>query len=208
MEIGTDRTTLNRGSVVSAARSLIMQEGLDAVSLRRLAQRLGVTAPALYAYVTDKDDLLRTVSMVEFRRLMGRFEVRGSEEPVTSLRRFCHDYVDYATSFPTLYKTMFLYPPLDVRPGGNGFGLPLPIGEFAAPYDAVAAAMEAGVLRPANPLLVTLTVWSAVHGLAELLMIGMPGTDAERDELIEQVIDTTFEGLRAHPGTPGQGTAA
>ena len=49
--------------------------GLEAVSLRRVGANLGVTAPALYAYVTDKSDLLRSVAEVEFDHLM--MTVRG-----------------------------------------------------------------------------------------------------------------------------------
>ncbi len=53
---------------------MIRTSGLEAVSLRRVAAMLGVTAPALYAYVTDKNDLLRSVAEVEFDQLMQRFE--------------------------------------------------------------------------------------------------------------------------------------
>ncbi len=57
-----DRETLTGEAVVAAARDQIRTKGLDAVSLRQVGAALGVTAPALYAYVTDKRDLLRAVA--------------------------------------------------------------------------------------------------------------------------------------------------
>src|SRR5215831_5461101 len=67
----TSRPPLTRETVVAATRELIEDEGLEAVSFRRLAQRLGVTAPALYAYVSDKDDLLRSVTIGELMAIVG-----------------------------------------------------------------------------------------------------------------------------------------
>ena len=58
----SDRPLLHREAIVAAARELIVADGLEALSLRRLAARLGVTAPALYAHVRDKQDLLRAVA--------------------------------------------------------------------------------------------------------------------------------------------------
>ncbi|MGZ4759044.1 MAG: TetR/AcrR family transcriptional regulator, partial [Acidimicrobiales bacterium] len=73
---------LNRQTVIDAARSCIVADGLEAVSLRKLAATLGVTAPALYAYVDDKRDLLRGVAELEFRRLSTRFEQIDDPDPV------------------------------------------------------------------------------------------------------------------------------
>lgn len=52
------REPLSRGRVLRAAIALADAEGIDAVSMRRLAERLGVVPMALYKHVADKDDLL------------------------------------------------------------------------------------------------------------------------------------------------------
>ena len=52
------RVPLDRGAVLSAAVALADQEGVDAVSMRRLAQELGVVAMAIYKHVADKEDLI------------------------------------------------------------------------------------------------------------------------------------------------------
>src|SRR4030081_2870696 len=52
------RPPLDRAHVVRVALQLLDEEGLDGLSMRRLAQRLGVTAASLYWHVRDKDELL------------------------------------------------------------------------------------------------------------------------------------------------------
>jgi AcrR family transcriptional regulator len=191
------RPPLTRATVVSAARELIEDEGLEAVSFRRLAQRLGVTAPALYAYVSDKDDLLRSVTANELRSLIARLERLEGEPPVESIRRFCHLYIDYAVAHPELYKTLFQFPPWDADAHRTSFGLPVMLGQMAVAYGAVVEALDRGELRPGHPLMVALTLWTAVHGLAEVLRLGAPAGEM-RDRFTELFIDTVIEGLTPH----------
>jgi AcrR family transcriptional regulator len=191
----TAREPLSRVAVVSAARELIEDEGLEAVSFRRLAQRLGVTAPALYAYVSDKDDLLRSVTANEVKELIGRLKRPEGEEPIDSLRRFCHVYIDYAVSHPELYKTMFQFPPWDADAQRTSFGVPVTLAQMAVAYGAVVEALDRGLLRPEHPLLVALTMWTALHGLAEVLRLGAP-TGELRERFAELVIDSVIDGLR------------
>ena len=63
------RPALTRAAIVEEARRSIIADGLEALSLRRIASALDVTAPALYAYVTDKGDLLRAVAEGELADL-------------------------------------------------------------------------------------------------------------------------------------------
>jgi AcrR family transcriptional regulator len=55
---GERRMPLNRARVLEAAIGLADREGIDAVSMRRLGQELGVEAMSLYTHVESKDDLL------------------------------------------------------------------------------------------------------------------------------------------------------
>ena len=106
-----ERATLTRDAVVAATRALIVDESLDAVSLRRIGASLSVTAPALYAHVTDKRDLLRGVAEFELTQLMSRFQGITDPDPVVRLRQFSRVYIDYAVENRELFKTIFLFPP-------------------------------------------------------------------------------------------------
>jgi AcrR family transcriptional regulator len=188
-------TTLSRESVIDATRDLIVAGGLEAVSLRKLAATLGVTAPALYAYVTDKRDLLRGVAEREFQRLTTTFEAIDDPDPVERIRQMSRAYVAQARAEPELFRTMFQFSP-DLAVGTpTGAEDQLATATFELALSSVVAALDSGALRPADPLTVALTLWSATHGVAEMLLMGFPFDEATQQALIDSVIDTVIIGL-------------
>lgn len=192
------RETLTREAIIAVTRRLIVTEGLDAVSLRRVGGALGVTAPALYAYVTDKRDLLRGVAEGEFAELTARFDAVVDPDPLVRMRGYSRAYVDYALEQPELFKTMFLFPP-DLQLGEpTGEELPVATNTFERGMEAIAEAVELGVLRAdVDPLLAALTLWTATHGLADVLLLGFGFDEAGREHLITTVLDTIIAGLSA-----------
>lgn len=188
---------LTRDAIVAATRSLIEREGLDAVSLRRVAASLGVTAPALYAHVADKRDLLRAVAEGEFRRLLERFATISDTDPVGRVRRLSRAYVDHALDSPELFRTMFLFPPgIDVAaPAGEE--LPLATTAFESAMSALADAVAAGAFRPVDPLMAALALWAAVHGVAEVALMGFDFDPMTRDALVDTVVDAMITGFSA-----------
>ncbi|MCX7621999.1 MAG: TetR/AcrR family transcriptional regulator [Acidimicrobiales bacterium] len=192
------RVTLTREAVVATARQQIVDKGLDAISLRQIGAALGVTAPALYAYVADKRDLLRAVAEGEFRDLISRFAAVEETDPIARLRELSRVYVEYATENPELFKTMFLFPPELTITEATGQELPIATQAFNYAVDAITDAMNAGVLRQdLDPTLVTFTSWTATHGLATVLNLGFNFDDATKDLLIDLVLDTVLAGLSA-----------
>lgn len=186
---------LSRESIVAATRSLIASEGLDAVSLRRVAAALGVTAPALYAHVADKRDLLRGVAEGEFRRLLDRFASIDEPDPLARVRRLCRAYVDHALDSPELFRTMFLFRPELALGGGGGEELPLATVAFETAMTALSDAVASGALRPVDPLMAALALWAAVHGAAEVLLMGFDFDPTTRQALVCAVVDTMIAGL-------------
>jgi AcrR family transcriptional regulator len=191
------RDVLTRESIVAATRTLIETEGLDAVSLRRVGAALGVTAPALYAHVEDKRDLLRSVAASAFAVLIQTFEAIDDPDPVERVRGFSRAYIDFAGKNPELFKTMFLFPPDLAISSPTGEELPMATLAFRVPLTALTEAMDAGTFRPMDPDLAGLTMWVAAHGCAEVLALGFALDDAGRDALIDSVIETTIAGFRA-----------
>ena len=121
----SDRPLLHREAIVAAARELIVADGLEALSLRRLAARLGVTAPALYAHVRDKQDLLRAVAEGEFDALLERFDQITATDPVERIKAQGRAYVQHARENQQLFRVMFLFPP-ELTPATLPEGIQLP----------------------------------------------------------------------------------
>lgn len=68
---GGRRRSLDRDTVVAAALRVLDAEGLDAVTIRRVAQELGTSGTALYTYVRDKDELVDLL----LDRVIGEFDL-------------------------------------------------------------------------------------------------------------------------------------
>lgn len=195
MSAEVDRPPLRRNEIIAEARTLVVEGGLEALSLRRLATRFGVTAPALYGYVTDKHDLLRALAESEYDRLLLRFAEVTTTDPLERIRQYNRAYVAHSRENPEMFGVMFLFPPDLTGASGLPAEVELPGASraFGVAADAVVAAIDAGVLHSDDPLLVALALWSSVHGVASVLQLGFAlPADFEQalvDEVIERMLD-------------------
>jgi len=153
-----------RAAILAAAMRLLERGGQEAVTMRRVATAVGITAMAIYHHFPDRDALLRALADVESDRIGALFDgwpARGS--PVRRLRRMAESYVDYAFSRPRLFAFLFLHDRPDVR------RFPADFRRRRSPVlnrvaDAVAEAMLAGALRKDDFWEVAVDLWAFVHG--------------------------------------------
>jgi AcrR family transcriptional regulator len=91
--------------IADAARELLEAEGPEGLSMRRVAERIGIRAPSIYKHLPDKQALEAAVISAAFAELAGAFEaaVRGAGDPLAALAR---TYRDYALRHPHLYRLM------------------------------------------------------------------------------------------------------
>ncbi len=197
-EIAPDRLPLSRESIIDAARAIISDGDLDSLSLRRLATSLGVTAPALYAHVAGKEDVLRSIASTGFVELVARYQEVDVTDPIGRLRALALIYVDQALAEPAIFRLMFLYRPAEISVADVDNELPAATEAFEIPLQSVVEASDAGLLDPSrDPLTVALTLWTVAHGAATVLLLGMSFDEATRNQLIDSVIDATLDGLSA-----------
>ncbi len=192
----TLRPNLTRELVVAQAHAMVIEGGLDAVSLRGVAARLGVTAPALYAYVDDKVDLLRGVAELEFDRLVSTFEAIVAESAIERIRMQALAYVQQALTDPALFQVMFLFRP-DFVAQSEVDELPAASRAFAAGAVAIEAAIADGSLRAGDPFVISLALWAAAHGTASVLLAGINLGEESEQQVIDAVIDNLLIGLSA-----------
>ena len=189
-----ERKPLTREAIVQSARTLIAADGLDALSVRRVAATLGVSAPALYAYVDNKPDLLRAVAELEFEDLVERFDAVDAPDPVDRIRGHIRAYIEHAQASPALFEVMFLFRP-DWAPQPGVDELPAASKVFSIAAAAVEAAMSTGALRADDPLKVEIALWAAAHGTASVLLAGLNLGAEFEESVIATVIDTMVRGL-------------
>jgi AcrR family transcriptional regulator len=100
-----DRLTPRAREIVDAARALLEEEGPEALSMRRLAERLGIRAPSIYKHLPDKQALENAIISAGFEEQAAVFEaaVAGADDPVRALATA---YRTYARRHPHLYRLM------------------------------------------------------------------------------------------------------
>jgi AcrR family transcriptional regulator len=91
--------------IVAAARALLDEEGPEALTMRRLADRLGIRAPSLYKHFPGKDALEAAVISQGFAELAEVFEeaVAGARDPLGALAAA---YRGFGLGKPHLYRLM------------------------------------------------------------------------------------------------------
>lgn len=189
------RQPLTREAIAKAARDILVAEGLHAVSLRRVAATLGVTAPALYAHVVDKHDLLQGIVEREIDVLLERFESLKGGGPIERLETMMSAYVDYGVQNPDMFQAMFLFrPELTSQPRSDQPALACKIQE--AFVDAVRSAQSAGALDAGDPELAGLTLWTSVHGVVTTLLSGPPLNIELKSRLADAAVQASLTGLR------------
>ena len=100
-----DTLTPRAREVVDAARELLEAEGLEALSMRRLGEHLGIRAPSIYKHLPDKQALENALISAGFEEQADAFEaaLRGADDPLGALATA---YRAFAAEHPHLYRLM------------------------------------------------------------------------------------------------------
>jgi len=161
------RAAETEAAILEAARDVLAEEGLEALSMRAVGARVGLSATALYNYVQNKQELVDRVVARGFRRFESDMWRAVDDVPsggFDRLRALGSAYLRFARENEQYFKIMYTIQPEDRReieelPGEGGRRIL---------REAVADAIAAGEIRAADPDLVALYLWSSVHGLATL----------------------------------------
>jgi len=162
-----------REKILAAARRLFVEEGFEAVTLRRIAAAIEYTAPALYSHFADKQGLMLALCDADFALLRQAFaRTEKIADPVERLRAVGRTYVKVAIEHPHHYRFMFMTAhPLDPAQSKIQKGNP-DEDAYAFLRATVAACIAAdrfgAEYRDAE--MVTQMCWGASHGVVSLYL--------------------------------------
>lgn len=160
-----------REKILGAAREMFAADGVEAVTMRAIADRIEYTPTAIYHHFADKQALITELVHTDLRALAQRFQaVGGIANPLERLERIGMEYVEFGLAYPAHYRFLFMtqHPddgyPKEPGPEGDAYGL------LRA---TVSQAFEMGLLREelADVDEVAQMCWSSVHGVVSLTMI-------------------------------------
>ncbi|WP_410872608.1 TetR/AcrR family transcriptional regulator [Nocardia sp. A7] len=161
-----------RATLMDACLRLIENEGLAAVSLRRVAREAGVSSGAPYHHFADRAALLSALSIDGFQQLATYMITAraASPDPLTALTELGDAYVRFSREHPAQFRLMFrpeLSQP-EKHPAANAAG----DAAFNVLVDTVADGVAAGALPADRADTLAVAWWGLAHGLASLWLDG------------------------------------
>ena len=192
-----------RERIVEAARDIVSEEGLDALSMRAIAERIEYSPATIYLYFRDKDALLRDVVQAGFERMRGymmeELEEAGTEgTPAAQFLGLGRAYVRFAIENTAYFRVMFELPKV-----AQLECVECPAADVALPRDVTTAtvqrAMDAGYFRLPDAGRGALVGWGLVHGLTSLYLSGHLTSEVSSHgdflDLVEEAMALLHTGL-------------
>ena len=158
-----------RDEILDATTELLLETGhAKAVSIRSVAQRVGVTPPSIYLHFKDKDALLDAVCARYFEKLDEEMQQAavGQTSALDVLRAQGQAYVRFALQTPELYRIATMS---EGRPGSD-VDMTLNSSAFMHMRASVQALMDEGIYTAGDATQIALEMWTAAHGVAALLI--------------------------------------
>ncbi len=192
-----------RQSILDAASQLVVEQGHEGLSIRKIAEKIEYAPSTIYLYFQDKFEILASICIEVFDILTEKLEALAEEErdPIEGLRRGLRCYIDFGLSHPSYYQVTFMTPSPELEPDHPAMALgpdQAGIRCFECLRKAIQLGIDAGAIRQADSHMLAQATWLAVHGLTSgLICMGedkvFPWVD--RNELIDGQIDLLIRGL-------------
>ncbi|MFF0277079.1 TetR/AcrR family transcriptional regulator [Streptomyces sp. NPDC004330] len=168
--------------IVVTARELAEQQGWDAVTTRRLAERIEYSQPVLYSHFKGKREIIGAVALQGASELASavRAATAKADGPRARVTALALAYLDYAADNPAVYDALFQ---LDS-------GLPYAREDTPEPLKDAFASLQETLAEVAgedvHPGMFTELFWASLHGLATLTRTRrlLPGDALRRVELL------------------------
>ncbi|GAA2879799.1 TetR/AcrR family transcriptional regulator [Nonomuraea rubra] len=188
---------LLREEILRAAEELLAESGTeDALTVRAVALRAGVSTPSVYLHFADKEALVEAVCMRVWGELGRLFADNQGGDPFLALGRCARAYARFALDHPVQYRVLMMRP--SAVPGVP----PAAADAFRHMVNAVSACVATRVLE-GDPEELALGLWSAVHGCVSLL-IAQPAFPWPRDReaLLDHVVRQAGFGAAVYSRLP------
>jgi len=191
-----------REALIEAALAVIDELGPQALSIREVARRAGVSHAAPYRHFTDKDDLIVAVVERGFEMLdavTGQARAAAGDDLLAQFAASGEAYLRFALEYPAYYRVMFSGDLLNSK--GRDALRHTSKSSFSRMVDDLTMCQELGVVRRGDPKLQAVAIISTVHGFVCLAndnrLSDLHGETFEFEQLRDFVLNAIFEGLGA-----------
>jgi len=190
-----------REQILAAARRIVLDEGFDELTMRKIADAIEYSPATIYLYFENREAIGRQLCAEVFEHLVSYMtSVAGIEDPLERLKAIGRSYARFGLENPKEYKLLFM---TDSAYMGALFGDimdrkdPNDPGERAFQFlvDTVQAAIDSGAIGGGDAVLIAEMAWTGVHGIVSLALTCRTVIESPIEELVDLTCETLVRGL-------------
>jgi AcrR family transcriptional regulator len=194
---------LLRKEILETTERLLVELGSEElVSIRVVADAVGVTPPSIYRHFEDKNHLMFEVCSLVFARLDDVLEaaMEGIDDPVEAMAARGRAYVRFGVEHPEQYRIMFMG---HAQAAPDQWGEVITTGSFAHLMEGIQAVIGAGRMAPDTDVFeMALHIWANIHGLTSLLVARPEFPWPELAPFVERHLELCMAGVVLPAPTP------
>jgi AcrR family transcriptional regulator len=192
---------LLRQEILDAARDILVREGYQGLSMRKVAERIDYSPTAIYLHFKDRDDLVSCVCEQLMAGLVRELQEVADKhgDPLVALRKGLRRYIDFGLRHPQHYQATFGIPhghnaEKDARDQEPGT---MSMQAFGFLPRLVAECVKQRKLKKLDVHRASCALWAGIHGITSLLIV-MPNFQwNDPGRVADQLIDMMVDGLKA-----------
>jgi AcrR family transcriptional regulator len=188
-----------RQDILDVAREMFALEGYESVSMRKIADKIEYSPTTIYLYFKDKNELLYQICEETFAQLDQN--IRAISEPETDLlirlKKGLKAYIEFGVAHPHHYQVTFMTPLFSQPTEEYGYEGSMGERTFGFLHSEVANCVAAGKLKSGDVDAISQALWAGIHGTTSLLIGHIDFPFVEKSKLIDTVIDSMVDGLKA-----------
>lgn len=189
-----------RARILTEARRIVLDQGFEALTMRRIAEAAGYSAAALYLHFENREAIARELGEVGMRALLGALAEAGKTvDPLRRLAALAQAYAAFGRAEPETYRLIFMEPGFAATAlGGKDAAGAMAFALIAGVFQDLASA---GRLRSGQePEALALTFWIVLHGMVSLKLTCAAFLVAPEDELLPAALESLLHGALRRDG--------
>ena len=195
-EKSKDKVSYHHGDLYSSllkiATKMLNEQGIDSLSLRKIAENVGVSRTAAYHHFKDKNDLLCAIAAQGFNQWQKHAERIFTNNTLTKeqkYRDFVYGYIHFATNNPNLYDLMFGRT-IWKDQGSNETLRLAAFPSFDFQVKMTKHWQDMSLLPDSeSSLRLAQVIWGTLHGIAKLMIDGIYTDNSNVDEMCECAVN-------------------
>jgi AcrR family transcriptional regulator len=190
---------LLRQEILDAARDILVRDGYEGLSMRKVAEKIEYSPTAIYLHFKDRDELVFFVCEELMAGLVRELQAVADRnpDPLVALKKGLRRYVEFGLQHPQHYQATFGIPHGHDPEKDARFLEPgtMSMQAFGFLPRLVGACVMQKKLKKVDVHAVSCALWAGIHGITSLLIV-MPNFKWEnRDRVVDQLITMLIDGL-------------